>query len=349
MLDPEVAEFYGEKIKNKAFMPESLNYKDMRADADEVFNDETEIIPIYKSEDRTIEMPPLDKETAARMLSNAGYQRRYADHILKDSVPPVDVRIFTPGEGSGYPVMIYFHGGGFVVHNIASHDSACRKIATDLQCIVVSVAYRLAPEDRYPAAISDAFTVLRWVKENAESFGGDPDRVMTGGDSSGAGISASLCRLMTVCGGPEIKAQLLFYGTYGSIPDNRSESVKKYGTGDFVLPRKELDYFTNLYMPLGRSAHDKQNDPFLHPGLGSMPKGMPYTIDVVAECDPLHDDGEAYAKALRIGGNKVELIQADGMMHGFLLYWYVFSAVPKYLEIAAGLLDAQGLYGPKNK
>lgn len=346
MLDPEVAEFYKEKIEKKAFDPPSLNYKDMRAGADLVFNDEKEIIPIYKSEDRTIEMPPVDREEMSAMLSKAKVLRRYADPILKDRVEPLDIRIYTPGEGTGFPVMIYFHGGGFIMHNIASHDALCRKLATELSCVVVSVAYRLAPENRYPAAIADAFAALRWVKENAESINGDPNRIMVSGDSSGAAISAAVSRFTTVVGGPKISAQVLFYGTYGAVKDNVSESVKKYATGEYVLSRKMLDYCGELYKPLGRAAIDLERDPFLNPGVKDLPEDMPYTINVTAECDPLHDDGAAYTKELKISGNKVDAIEGEGMMHGFMLYWYQFSKAEKIISQIALLLDKKGLWGP---
>ena len=127
---------------------------------------------------------------------------------------------------------------------------------------------------------------------------------------------------------PTIFAQILFYGTYGVIPDDESESMRQFGGGDYVLPRAMIEEFASYAVPKDADP----NDPFLYPGKGVLPKNMTRSIIVSAECDPLRDDGEAYAAALKEAGCDVTAIRAKGMMHGFLLYWHKFDAARELIE-----------------
>lgn len=322
-LDPQVAAFYENKKKEqengkaKDGFPSvtSFSVKTMRKEADASFNDKQEILPIHFWEDREVWLAPV--ETG---------QTGHAASVF--SPDPIPVRIYKPGEGKDYPVLLYFHGGGFIMHNIASHDALCRKLAISCNSIVVSVQYRLAPEHPYPACIQDAWTVLNWTFRNAPSFGGDPRRIFTGGDSAGATISAALGLLSRDAGGPPIRLQMLFYGSFGCIPDETSPSVKAFGGGEYVLPRPMLDFCMKQYVP--RDADP--TDPYLYPGRAPFLHGLPPTICVTAEYDPLRDDGEAFARLLSESGNSVTWIRMDGMMHGFLLYWHKFDRANALLE-----------------
>ena len=282
-LDTQVIEIY----KNKPAPPDKYILEDMRKNADAVFNDKTEIIGIHKYEDRTI----------------LGY---------------LPIRIFYPGDCGPYPVLIYFHGGGFVMHNIASHDSLCRKLATEFNRIVVSVDYRLAPEFKYPACMEDGNAAFKWVYENAESFGGIPEKIILSGDSAGATISASVCLSSINNRLPLPEGLVLFYGMYGAVDDNDSNSMTMFGNGEYVLPKKMSDWCMGLYIPDGTDT----SDPYLYPGKADNFAGFPKTVIVTAEYDPLRDDGETFYRQLKESGCDASLIRADGLMHGFMLYWH---------------------------
>ena len=299
-LDPQVSDFYKEKIAQKAFAQTNYDVLTMRQNADAVFNDKELIFPIYHWEDRQIPGPN-------------GF---------------VPIRIYRPGGMTAYPVMVYFHGGGFIMHNIASHDALCRKLAVCFDCIVVSVGYRLAPEHPYPACIEDGEAALLWVYNNARSFQGDPTQLMVAGDSSGATISAALSLLSRDKRGPKISLQLLFYGMFGAVSYDTSPSMAAFGTGEYVLPRTMIEFCSRQFVPKDTDL----NDPYLYPGKSPDLTGLPKTIAVTAQYDPLKDDGDAFATKLSLAGNSVTLITADGMMHGFLLYWYRFQRAQILLE-----------------
>lgn len=281
-LDPQVIEIY----KNKPAASKSFSLEEMRKNADSTFNDKTEITGIYHWEDR----------------------------LIGDCL---HIRIYVPGDKRDYPVMLYFHGGGFVMHNIASHDSLCRKLSSECCCIVVSVGYRLAPENKYPACIEDAYTALEWVYENARSLGGHADRIYTAGDSAGANISAVLSLLTRDRKGPSLYGQILFYGLYGAEDEN-SESMRLFGNGEYVLPKEMYNWCNEKYIP----KNADMNDPYIFPAKSSDLSGLPKTLVITAEYDPLRDDGEAFYKLLKSSGNDTQLIRMDGFMHGFMLYWH---------------------------
>lgn len=295
-LDPQVIEIY----KNKPAPPQEYILEEMRKNADAVFNDKIEIIGIHKYEDRTI----------------LGY---------------LPIRIFYPGDCGPYPVLIYFHGGGFVMHNIASHDSLCRKLAIEFNRIVVSVDYRLAPEFKYPACMEDGNAAFKWVYENAESFGGIPEKIILSGDSAGATISASVCVSSINNHLPLPEGLVLFYGMYGAVDDN-SDSMIMFGNGDYVLPKKMSDWCMGLYIPDGTDT----SDPYLYPGKSNNLSCFPKTVIITAEYDPLRDDGETFYKQLKENGCDATLIRANGMMHGFMLYWHRLN---KAKEIISNIKD----------
>lgn len=299
-LDPQVSAFYKDKIAQKAFDRTDYDVLTMRQDADAVFHDKELIIPIHHWEDRQIPGP-------------GGL---------------VPIRIYRPGEIATYPVMVYFHGGGFIMHNIASHDALCRKLAVCFDCIVVSVGYRLAPEHPYPSCIEDGEAALLWVYNNAQSFQGDPTRLMVAGDSSGATISAALSLLFRDKCGPKISLQLLFYGMFGAVSYDTSPSMASFGNGEYVLPQTMIEFCFRHFVPKGTNF----NDPYLFPGKASDLTNLPKTIAVTAQYDPLKDDGDTFAAKLSLAGNNVTLITAEGMMHGFLLYWHKFQRVQILLE-----------------
>lgn len=266
--------------------------------------------------------------------------------IDRDGAEPLPVRIYKPNTDSkmnGHrPVLLYFHGGGFVMGSIYDHDPLCGKLADECDSIVVSVEYRLAPEYPFPACIEDACDAARWAKAHVSDFGGDPDTLMAGGDSSGANISAVLAYLAKESKNgndpfgygdiPEIKYMILFYGVFGCMTLNESASAKEFGNGDYVLPNDMMNSCMELYIPKDEYPDGIDlDDPRIAPGKADL-SDMPPSVSVTAEFDPLRDDGEEFASRLEEAGCKSKLIRLNGMMHGFVLYWQRFSKVEKMLS-----------------
>ncbi len=298
LLDPQVYAFYEKSIESRGFVPPALDFREMRKAADAAFNDKTEIIPIYKWEEI--------EEQGLRM-------RVYTPHRGLDP----DKGRKLPG---GSPVLLYFHGGGFIMHNIESHDALCRKLAVTLGFCVVSVNYRLAPEHPYPAAVEDAQKAYRWVLSNAEKRHWDTERICAGGDSAGATISAALALKLRDRKEGRLDGLLLLYGSYHAAEVMETESGKAFSGGDYVLPREMLEYCEKLYEGEGTDP----DDPYYSPGKGTKWNDFPPCVFVHAGCDPLRDDGRAFARLLRDSGVKTGEIEASEMMHGFALYWWRF-------------------------
>ena len=252
--------------------------------------------------------------------------------IPRGSAGDLPARIYVP-EGAAdaagqVPVILYFHGGGFIMGSIEDHDPLCGKLADAAGAIVIAAEYRLAPEDPFPACIEDAVCLAEWAVENAPAYGGDPECIMAAGDSSGATISAALALLAKEGKAPAISGLILLYGVFGCISLEESESARLYGNGEYVLPVNAAKKMMDLYIPAGTDPSDTR----LYPGKASDLRGMPPAVVVTAEFDPLRDDGECFARRLKESGCNTELIRMDGMMHGFALYWQRFSRAGELLD-----------------
>ena len=252
--------------------------------------------------------------------------------IVRDGEEPLLVRIYIPKavnkKAKSAPVILYFHGGGFIMGCVEDHDPLCGKLADELSAVVISVEYRLAPEDPFPAAIDDAVCAAKWTFENAKKFGGDPDKLMAGGDSSGANIAAVLALLGKEGKAPSLSYLILFYGVYGCVDLADSETAKKYGGGDYVLPEKTMEKMMEIYVPEDADPNDIR----LNPGRAKDLTGFPPIFMATAEFDPLRSDSEEFARRLEEAGVEVEYKMMDGMMHGFVLYWQRFHRVEELIR-----------------
>ncbi len=351
-LDRQVAEFYREKIEKKAFFVPGARLNALRIGANAAFNDKEFVTDIAFTEDRLISFGTV-VTGAPRYTVKPEFEcyRPFIEAVTEAKAPSLKVRIFRPTlTDEALPVVLYFHGGGFVLHNIASHDALTRQISKEWNAVVISAEYRLCPENKYPAYLQDAWALLCWVRGHARSLNIDPSRIILSGDSAGATICAAISKLAAMVESddyPMVHAQVLFYGDYGAVPPEQSESMKEFGGGDYVLPREMIDYFAKMRVPEDLS----DDDPLFYPGRRISGKsaatadlralsGMPRTIVVSAECDPLRDDGEAFAAALAAAGADVTAIRAPGAMHGFLLYWHKFDFARELITDVGNLLRA---------
>ena len=220
------------------------------------------------------------------------------------------VRIYIPFGKGPFPVVLYFHGGGWVIGGIESSDGLCRSLANASGCIVVSVDYRLAPEHPFPAAVDDAFYATLWAAENASSFGGDPSRIAVSGDSAGGNLAAVVAQIARDRGKPAIGFQLLIYPVTDGACDTPSYSENAEG---YFLTRDAMQWFWNHYVP----KEADRSQPYASPLRASNLAGLPAALVITAEFDPLRDEGERYAEGMRTAGTPVQLTRYDGMIHGF--------------------------------
>ncbi len=224
----------------------------------------------------------------------------------------IPARVYVPEGDAPFPVLIYYHGGGWVIGNLDSHDNVCRGLAAGVPAVVLSVDYRLAPEHVFPAAVDDAFAALGWAARNAASIKGDPTRLAVAGDSAGGNLAAVVAR-MARDRGINLSAQVLIYPAV-NLADFSTESFKHFGEG-YYLTRRYMVKFRDLYMPDKKHWKDERGSPLLHSGFAGLPPAMVLT----AQFDVLRDEGEAYAKALEKAGVRVTLKRYPGMIHGFIV------------------------------
>lgn len=322
-FDPEVYEFYKAAIEGPGFdAPFTVNdVQLLREDEVRRHAAGTDPYEVYEKFDKFIQRGDEDP-LMVRVYIPESVHKAIADG-KKAAKEGGD-----PGKKQGAPVLLYFHGGGYIMGCVEDHDPLCGKLADACGAVVISVEYRLAPEYQFPACIDDAVLAADWAHKNARKFGGDPDKLMAGGDSSGANIAAVLALLGKAGKAPKLSYLILFYGVYGCVDFNKSESAKKYGQGDFVLSANAMNTMMEIYVPEGADPDDIR----LCPGKAEDLSDFPPSIIVSAEFDPLRDDGEEFAKRLRNAGNEVECIRMGGMMHGFILYWQRFHRAEELID-----------------
>jgi acetyl esterase/lipase len=280
-------------------------------------NLDPQIAPLIEALDAGF--PPVHTMTGA--LARATIRSRFVPpaepepvaEVQDDTVPglggDIPVRIYRP-DGEGLPILVYAHGGGFVFCDLDSHDGLCRNIANRVPAIVVSVAYRLAPENQWPDAAEDVYAVAHWAADGADALGGDPRRVVVGGDSAGGNLAAVTALMARDRGGPSIAGQLLIYPVIAADFDN--EAYRLFGNG-FYNPKPALQWYWDQYVP---ALVDREH-PYASPLRASL-TGLPPAVIVTAGHDPLRDEGNAYADALEAAGVSVARCHFEGGIHGFM-------------------------------
>ena len=240
------------------------------------------------------------------------------------------IRIYTP-EGDGpLPVLVFFHGGGWVVGNLESHDATCRALTNAAGCITIAVDYRLAPEHKFPAAPEDCYEATKWAVLNVASLGGDPQRVAVGGDSAGGNLAAAVALMSGDRGAPSLAYQLLLYPVTNHSFD--TESCRQNGEG-YLLTKDSMVWFWDHYLENDEAGKNPYASPLQAKYINSPPPGLVIT----AEFDPLRDEGEAYAKRLQDAGCDIKISRYDGTIHGFFSFFHLDAQKKALAEAAEGL------------
>jgi acetyl esterase/lipase len=236
---------------------------------------------------------------------------RVEERSLPGPAGPLALRLYAAATGRALPLLVYFHGGGWVIGNLDSHDDVCRRLAQASGCLVASLDYRLAPEHRFPAAVDDAWAALQWIAAHAAELGGDPARIAVGGDSAGGNLAAVMALRAAERGGPALAFQLLVYPVLDC--DFARPSYLAHGEG-YVLTRKGMEWFWNHYLPDAAARRDPDASPLHAASLA----GQPPALLLLAGLDVLADEGEAYAERLRAAGVPVTVKRYADAIHGFL-------------------------------
>lgn len=281
--------------------------------------------------------PAAARQAFAAMMAMVGPKDVPVGKIENISIPgsggELRLRIYTPvaAGGEALPAVVYFHGGGFTVGDLDSHDGICRLLASESGARVVAVDYRRAPEHKFPAAVDDAFAATCWIEANAARLDVDANRIAVSGDSAGGTLAAVVCRRAKEENGPKLGAQLLMFPMTqlgGAFKSRREFALVN------VLDQKILDWIYRNYIPLGTDP----NDPRLSPLLAKDFSGLPAAYVMLAGYDPLHDEGLAYAEKMRDAGVNVTVADYPGLLHDFVCLQAVLPQAHTSLSVAAKAL-----------
>jgi acetyl esterase len=294
---------------------------------------------------RPSEMTPEEVRVTYMAMAGMGAVPPNPPEVQDRTIPgpagEIPVRVYRPvGAATSVgaetlPVVLFVHGGGWVIGSVDTHDALCQQLAAQVSAMVVSVDYRLAPEHPFPTGLEDSLAATAWVSEHAADLGADATRLAVAGDSAGGNMSAVICRRARDAGGPPIVFQLLIYPPTDLT--NSYPSHKQNGQG-YLLTSEMIDWFTGHYLGDG----DCRN-PDVSPLYAQNLSGLPPALVITAEYDPLRDEGEAYAERLRDAGVDVRLVRYDGMVHGFLqMNGVVLGAATAIADAAGALREALG-------
>ena len=292
-------------------------------------------------------MPPMHAQTVAdargailAMGAMAGEPEpvgNVEDREIPGPQGQIPVRIYTPEGKAPFPVLVFFHGGGWVIGNIESHDTVCRSLTNMANCITVSVDYRLAPEHKFPAAPEDCYAATQWVAANAATFNGDTSRIAVGGDSAGGNLAAVVALMARDRGGPSLVYQLLIYpATDYYLPG--TASIEENAEG-YLLTKDDMIWFLNHYL----SGEEDTKHPYAFPLKAENLSGLAPAMVITAEFDPLRDEGEMYAFQMQKAGVTVTSRRYHGTIHGFVsLSGMIDLGKQALADAAAGLRSAFG-------
>ena len=279
-------------------------------------------------------LPPVEARKAA-LAGTAGGMAEPMASVENLRIPgpegEIPIRIYTPEAEWPRPAMVYFHGGGWVVCDLDTHDVVCRAIARRAAAVVVAVDYRLAPEHKFPSAVTDAYAATGWVAANAERLGIDPKRISVGGDSAGGNLATVVSLIARDNSGPALALQALVY----PVTDLSTFETPSYSefADNHYLTRGQMEWFRDNYL----TGPEDGSHPHASPLLAGDLRGLPPALIITAECDTLRDEGEAYARRLEDAGVAVTCTRYAGMIHPF---FSLSGAIPRALDAIQQVADA---------
>jgi acetyl esterase len=262
---------------------------------------------------------------------------RSEDRKIKGPAGDIPIRIYTPVglQDDNLPGLVFYHGGGFVIGDLETHDDLCRCLANGAGCRVVAIDYRLAPEHPFPAAVDDCWAATQYVAAHPKEFGIDASRLAVGGDSAGGNLAAVVSQLAKQSGGPSIKFQLLIYPVTQLGSSQETVSMRENAKGYF-LEKDGMDWFTRCYV----SDTNHRLDPRVSPLLCKDLAGLPPAYVITAGFDPLRDEGKDYADAMDKAGVSVTYVHYPSMVHGFFSFRSLIPKAREAISAAAGALKA---------
>ena len=258
------------------------------------------------------ELPIADVRAAPGLAGFGGPVEdiaRVENRTVPGPAQPIPIRIYRPSSEHRLPVLLFFHGGGFVLGSLDSQDRQCRSLANVSGCVVIGVDYRLAPEHPYPAATEDAYAATRYVAEHASDFDVDASRIAVGGESAGGNLATVVALMARERGGPSLRFQLLIY----PVTDFTDDSPSMHEFDGVFLSLRMQDWFAASYLPNTADRHA----PYASPLHATDVRGLPPALVITAECDMVRDQAEAYARKMQAAGVQVTLKRYDGMIHPF--------------------------------
>jgi acetyl esterase len=233
------------------------------------------------------------------------------DQVIGGPAGQIPIRVYTPDGKAPFPVMMFFHGGGWVLGDLESHDALCRALAGEASCIIVAVNYRRAPEHKFPAAAEDCYAATLWVAKNAALINAKPGHLAVGGDSAGGNLATAVSLMARDRAEPRICYQLLTYPALDSSLQSKSQA--DFASG-YLLTRADMEWFWSHYL----AGEADRSNPYACPAAAKDLTGLPPAMVITGEFDPLRDEGEGYAQRMREAKVPVVCTRYDGVTHGFM-------------------------------
>jgi acetyl esterase len=269
----------------------------------------------------------------ADIASCAIHEQR--EQMIAGPAGEIPVRIYWPeisGRSKSLPILLLYHGGGFALGDLDTHENMARYYCKHAELIVINVDYRRSPENKFPHAVEDCYAALCWAEKNAQEIGGDPKRIAVTGDSAGGNLSAVMTQLALSRQGPSIAYQLLAYPVVSMKMDADYESRKTFGQGEYFLSMKDINWLSDMYFTdPKRESESVLASPILNEDLAALPPALVIT----AGHDPLRDEGKDYADRLKAAGVDAEYQCFESTIHGFMTFGGALDVGKEALELAA--------------